>query len=86
MAAWFTSLRHRESLLVVDSKIDAYDLITQRAILSSNLSHSMGNERVTVLQPASTTRKAPSDGGAMGRLPELRSRALRCRVLCDVSS
>jgi hypothetical protein len=49
MAAWFTSLRHRESLLVVDSKIDAYDLITQRAILSSNLSHSMGNKRVTVL-------------------------------------
>jgi hypothetical protein len=29
--------------LAADSKIDAYDLITRRGILSSNLSHSTGN-------------------------------------------
>jgi hypothetical protein len=86
MAARFTGLRLRESLLAIDSKIDAYDLITRRGILSSNLSCSTGNERLTVLQPASTTCKAPSGGGTMGRLSELRSHALRCRVLCDVSS
>jgi hypothetical protein len=82
----FTGVQHRELLLVIDSMIDAYDLITQRGILSSNLSRSMGNGCLTVLRPASTTRKALSGGGAMGRALELRSRALPCRVLCDISS
>jgi hypothetical protein len=84
--ARFTGLRHRESLLAVDSKIDAYDLITQRGILSSNQSRLIGNKRLMVIRAASTTRKVPSGSGAMGRAPELRSRALQCRVLCDVSS
>jgi hypothetical protein len=39
-----------------------------------------------ILRSASTVRKALSGGGAMGRAPELRSRVLQCRVLCDVSS
>jgi hypothetical protein len=34
-----TSLWHSESLSVVSSKMDAYDLIIQKGILSSNLSH-----------------------------------------------
>jgi hypothetical protein len=72
--------------LAIDSQIDAYDLITQRGILSSNLSRSMGNGWLMVLRPASMARKALSGGGTMGKTPELCSRALWCRVLCEVSS
>jgi hypothetical protein len=39
-----------------------------------------------VHRPASMARKALSGGGTMDKLLELCSRALWCRVLCDVSS